>query len=95
MTKLYYTSEQTISVSNVDIVQNVISKLSQEYQQANVYPETGTFRWRGPDEIWVQLTLTVETDNVDAGKDKLAQSVVDIGLESDVETARSKIETHG
>jgi hypothetical protein len=91
MPRLQYTTELTVATTDIQPIQQALAALSTAHDESGVRVEAGTFRWRA-DELWVQVTLAVDADAPEVGRDALAQTAVDTGLASDVQTARSEIQ---
>jgi hypothetical protein len=91
MTRLQYTTELTVATTDIQPIQQALTALSTAHDESGVRVEAGTFRWRA-DELWVQVTLALDTETPTSGRDILAQTAVDTGLASDAQTARSEIQ---
>jgi hypothetical protein len=91
MARLIYTTELTVPTNDIRPIEQALAALSTAHDESGVRVEAGTFRWRG-DELWVQLTLAVDTDTPLESQDYMAQVAVDTGLATDVQAARAKIE---
>jgi len=90
MTRLQYTTELTVATTDIQPIQQALSALSTAHDESGVRVEAGAFRWRA-DELWVQVTLALDTDTPVAGRDVVAQTAVDTGLATDTQTARDEI----
>lgn len=90
MTRLQYTTEMTVSTTNIQPIQQALTALSTAHDNSGVRVEAGTFRWRD-DELWVQITLALDTKRPVVGRDALAQTAVDAGLATDVQKAYDEI----
>jgi len=71
-------------------IQQALTALSTAHSESGVRVEAGTFRWRA-DELWVQVTLALDTTTPTSGRDVLAQTAVNTGLASNTQTARNEI----
>jgi len=94
MTRLQYTTEMTVSTTDIRPIKQALTALSTAHDESGVRVEAGTFRWRA-DELWVQITLALDTDSPVTGRDILAQTAVDVGLETDTQTVRDEIDEVG
>jgi len=90
MPRLQYTTQMTVATTDIQPIQQALSALSTAHDESGVRVEAGTFRWRA-DELWVQVTLALDTTTPTSGRDTLAQTAVDTGLASDTQTARDEI----
>ncbi len=90
MPRLQYTTELTVSTTDIQPIQRALSALSTAHDESGVRVEAGTFRWRA-DELWMQVALALDTTTPTSGRDALAQTAVDTGLASDTQTAREEI----
>ena len=91
MARLIYTTELTVPTNDIQPIEQALAALSTAHDESGVRVETGTFRWRA-DELWVQLTLVLDTDTPVEGRDYMAQVAVDTGLATDVQAAHDEIE---
>jgi len=90
MSRLQYTAELTVATTDIQPIQQALSALSVAHDESGVRVEAGTFRWRA-DGLWVQVTLALDTTTPATGRDALAQTAVDTGLATDMQTARGEI----
>jgi len=90
VTRLQYTTQITVSTTDIQPIQQALTALSTAHDESGVRVETGTFRWR-TNELWVQVTLALDTTTPTSGRGALAQTAVDTGLASDTQTARNEI----
>ena len=93
MTELRYSSETTLDANDEQAYNELTETLRQAVLDEGTEMQTGRLRFDG-NEIRVRFGLRMETniENVGENKDSLAESLVDLGLEPDVETAEEKIQ---
>jgi hypothetical protein len=90
---LTYTGTQTIDVRNETALHDAIDAVvAADQAPTPVQWDSGSLRGRDSD-VWIQASLSVTTsiDNIDTAEQTLAQALVEIGFEPDLDTASDEI----